>query len=90
MAVFNPINRCMEYKSQGQLYQDVDEYQAATAHLPELEYIETMVTHGCTLACDACTNYSDYGMSGGNVSWEQHFEDLKVLTNRVRVGTYGF
>ena len=80
----------MEYKSQGQLYQDVDEYQAATAHLPELEYIETMVTHGCTLACEGCTNYSDYGMSGGNVSWEQHFEDLKVLTNRIRVGTYGF
>jgi organic radical activating enzyme len=49
-----------------------------------------MVTHGCTLACEGCTNYSDYGMSGGNVSWEEHFEDLKVLTNRFNIECYGF
>ena len=74
----------MEYKSQKH-YQDVQEYFSATDHLPELPYIETMVTHGCTLSCEGCTNYSDYGMSGGNVSWEEHFEDLKVLTNRFRM-----
>ena len=79
----------MEYKSQKH-YQDVQEYFSATDHLPELPYIETMVTHGCTLSCEGCTNYSDYGMSGGNVSWEEHFEDLKVLTNRFRIGCYGF
>ena len=79
----------MEYKSQKH-FADVDAYFSATEHLPELPYIETMVTHGCTLACEGCTNYSDYGMSGGNVSWEEHFEDLKVLFNRFRVECYGF
>lgn len=79
----------MEYKSQKH-YIDYDDFHVHTKHLPEIQYIETMVTHGCTLACTGCTNYSDYGMSGGNVSWDEHFEDLKVLFNRLRVGCYGF
>lgn len=78
----------MDYKSQK--HYSWHEYSVNTKHLPVLPYIETMVTHGCTLACEGCTNYSDYGMSGGNVSWDKHFEDLKVLFNRFRVECYGF
>ncbi len=78
----------MQYKShKGLTYM---QYDALTKDLPKISYIETMVTHGCTLACKGCTNYSDYGMSGGNVQWEEHFEDLKVLFNRFRVDCYGF
>lgn len=71
-------------------YQTQSEYFQATKNLPKIPYIETMITHGCTLSCYGCTNYSDYGMSGGNVSWDKHFEDLKVLFNRLRVDCYGF
>ena len=35
----------MEYKSQKH-FNDVEAYFEATDHLPELPYIETMVTHG--------------------------------------------
>ena len=79
----------MQYLSQRH-YENWYEYHLDKKHLPVLPYIETMVTHGCTLACEGCTNYSDYGMTGGNVSWDEHFEDLKVLTNRFNIECYGF
>lgn len=69
---------------------DYDEYNLSTAHLPLLPYCETMVTHGCTLSCYGCSNYSDYGMPDGNIRYEQIRPAFEKFFARVRCDCFGF
>lgn len=55
-------------------------------HLP---YVETMLSYSCTLSCAHCSNYSDYGMRGGYVSWSQAKTWLDLWTSRITIGTLG-
>jgi len=52
----------------------------------EINFLEVMVTYGCTLACKGCTNFSDYrGHSRGNILWRNFRKDLEALTRRTVV-----
>ncbi len=55
-------------------------------HIP---YLETMLSYSCTLSCAHCSNYSDYGMKGGYVSWSQAKTWLDQWTSRMTIGTLG-
>jgi hypothetical protein len=69
-------------------YLCADDYLTATNHLPRIPLLETMVTYACTLACRWCTNYSDYGMSGGYVKWETAQPWFDKLFTRLRVDCF--
>jgi hypothetical protein len=69
-------------------YLCADDYLNATNHLPRIALLETMVTYACTLSCRWCTNYSDYGMSGGYVKWETAKPWLDQVFNRMRVDCF--
>jgi hypothetical protein len=70
------------------LWKNFLEYQSATANLPSIGLLETMATFSCTLSCKSCNNYSDYGMRGGYVRWQQMQEWLDVLFTRLRVSCF--
>lgn len=70
------------------LWKNFIEYQNATNHLPKIDLLETMATFSCTLSCKSCTNYSDYGMRGGYVRWQQMQDWLDVLFSRLRVDCF--
>lgn len=70
------------------LWSDYNKFVSATANLPRIELLETMATFSCTLACKSCTNYSDYGMKGGYVRWQQMQDWLDVLFTRLRVNCF--
>jgi hypothetical protein len=55
---------------------------------PTLPFVETMLTYGCNLSCQGCTNYSDYNV-GGLVTWDQGREWLKTWLNRVDIPDFG-
>ena len=69
-------------------YLCADDYLTATNHLPKIALLETMVTYACTLSCRWCTNYSDYGMSGGYVKWETAHPWLDQVFDRMRVDCF--
>jgi hypothetical protein len=55
---------------------------------PTLPFVETMLTYGCNLSCQGCTNYSDYNV-GGLVSWEQGRVWIKSWVERVDITDFG-
>lgn len=57
---------------------------------PIIPYVETMLTYSCTLSCRWCTNYSDYGMKGGYVRWEDIKPNLDAWYDRVHIDCFGF
>jgi hypothetical protein len=69
-------------------YLCADDYLTATNHFPTIPLLETMVTYACTLSCRWCTNYSDYGMSGGYVKWNTAKPWFDKLFSRVRVDCF--
>ncbi len=69
-------------------YLCADDYLTATNHLPRIALLETMVTYACTLSCRWCTNYSDYGMTGGYVKWETARPWFDKLFSRMRVDCF--
>ena len=69
-------------------YLCADDYLTATNHLPRIQLLETMVTYACTLACSWCTNYSDYGMSGGYVKWQTAQPWFDKLFSRMRIDCF--
>lgn len=69
-------------------YKFFNEWDQATKHLPRLPLLDTIVTHGCTMQCYGCSSYSDYNMSGGNISWQEMTHHLDRLFERVRIDTF--
>jgi len=69
-------------------YLCADDYLTATNNFPRIPLLETMVTYACTLSCRWCTNYSDYGMSGGYVKWQTARPWFDTLFSRVRVDCF--
>lgn len=55
---------------------------------PILPFVETMLTYGCNLSCQGCTNYSDYNV-GGLVLWEQGREWIEAWLKRVDIADFG-
>jgi hypothetical protein len=55
---------------------------------PILPFVETMLTYGCNLSCQGCTNYSDYNV-GGWVSWSEGQEWLSSWLERVDIPDFG-
>lgn len=76
---YRSINKFME------LWKNKEDYLEKSKHLPHIGLLETMATFSCTLACDFCSNYSDYNMRGGYVRWKQMKEWLDTLFSRLVV-----
>jgi sulfatase maturation enzyme AslB (radical SAM superfamily) len=71
-------------------YLSYNEYAQATKDLPNIPYLETMLSYACTLSCKSCTNYSDYGMKGGYLKWADTKPILDQWFDRIRVECFGF
>ena len=56
---------------------------------PFLPYLETMLSNACTLACENCTNYSDYHMKG-SLRFADYEPVIDAWLERIRIGCIGF
>jgi organic radical activating enzyme len=56
--------------------------------LPELAFLETMITQVCNLSCQGCTNFSDLKHSG-YVTWTQGKSWLESWLDRVSILDFG-
>jgi organic radical activating enzyme len=56
--------------------------------LPELPFLETMITQVCNLSCQGCTNFSDLKHSG-YVTWDQGQSWLESWLDRVTILDFG-
>ena len=56
---------------------------------PFLPYLETMISNACTLACENCTNYSDYHMKG-SLRYADYEPVIDAWLERIDIGCMGF
>ena len=56
---------------------------------PFLPYLETMLSNSCTLACDNCTNYSDYNMKG-SLRYSEFEPVFDAWNERIEIDCFGF
>jgi len=56
---------------------------------PFLPYLETMISNACTLACQNCTNYSDYHMKG-SLRYADFEPVLDAWNERIEIDCMGF
>lgn len=55
---------------------------------PVLPFVETMITYGCNLSCQGCTNYSDYNVKG-LVTWDQGKRWIEGWLEKIEIPDFG-